>query len=91
MTLASHLLRRFACAAMLWISGLPAAAQDPETVIINLRNAEIATLAEQVSEITGRTLVLDPLMSGDITVVSAEPLDRAGVWSLFQSILEMGR
>ena len=81
--------RGFALWAMLLLWAMPAAAQDPETFIINLRNAEIATLAEQVSDITGRTLVLDPAISGDITVVSAEPLDQAGVWSLFQSILRV--
>ena len=84
-----QMIRRLFLCAALWICALPAMAQAPETFIINLRNAEIATLAEQVSEITGRTLVLDPSISGDITVVSAEPLDEAGVWSLFQSILRV--
>jgi general secretion pathway protein D len=66
---------------------LPAQAQD--TFVINLRGAEISVLAEQVSEITGRTLVLDPNLSGDVSVVSAEPLDEDGVWALFQSILQV--
>ena len=57
--------------------------------VINLRGAEISVLAEQVSEITGRTLVLDPNLSGDVSVVSAEPLDEDGVWALFQSILQV--
>ena len=68
----------------------PAVAQTiPEdgTFVINLRDAEIRTLAEQVSEITGRTLVLDPNVSGIVTVISAEPLDSDGVWELFQSVL----
>ena len=50
------------------------------TFVINLRDADIRTLAEQVSEITGRTLVLDPNVSGIVTVISAEPLDADGVW-----------
>ncbi len=66
---------------------LPAAAQ--ESFVINLRDADISVLAEQVSEITGRTLVLDPDLSGDVSVVSAEPLDEDGVWALFQSILRV--
>ena len=32
--------------------------------LINLREATLASLAEQVSEITGRTLVLDPTDAG---------------------------
>jgi len=67
----------------------PALAQEPETFVINLRETDIAVLAEQVSEITGRTLILDPSVSGDVTVVSSEALDRDGVWALFQSILRV--
>ncbi|TNC71360.1 type II secretion system secretin GspD [Rubellimicrobium roseum] len=62
-------------------------AQEPETFVINLREADLAVLASQVSEITGRTLVLDPEVSGEVTVVSSERLDQEGVWALFQSIL----
>jgi len=64
-------------------------AQAQETFVINLRNAEISLLAEQVSEITGRTLVLDPNLSGEVTVVSQQSLDSEGVWALFQSILRV--
>ncbi|MDF1729379.1 MAG: secretin N-terminal domain-containing protein, partial [Sulfitobacter sp.] len=56
---------------------------------INLRNTEISALAEQVSEITQRTLVIDPGLSGNVTVISAKPLTQAGVWSLFQSMLRV--
>jgi len=66
-----------------------ATAQPGETFVINLRNTEIAVLAEQVSEITSRTLVLDPNLQGEVTVISAEPLDPDGVWALFQSILRV--
>ncbi len=60
---------------------------EPATFVINLRDADIRTLAEQVSEITDRTLVLDPNVTGVVTVISAEPLDADGVWELFQSVL----
>ncbi len=57
--------------------------------VINLRDADIAVLAEQVSEITERTLVINPGLSGDISVISANPLTQAGVWQLFQSMLRV--
>lgn len=57
--------------------------------VVNLRNAEISVLAEQVSEITERTLVINPGLTGDVTVISAKPLTQAGVWSLFQSLLRV--
>lgn len=66
----------------------PAAAQQPpETFTINLRDADLKALSEQVSQITGRTLVLDPTVSGTVTVISSQALDRDGVWELYQSVL----
>lgn len=65
----------------------PESATPPETYVINLRDADLRVLAEQVSEITGRTLVLDPDVAGTVTVIAAAPLDKAGVWDLFQSVL----
>ncbi len=60
-----------------------------ETFVISLRDADLRALAEQVSEITGRTLILDPSVEGEVTVISAEPLNAAGVWELFQSVLRV--
>lgn len=79
------------CALSLCLTGTAhsASAQSSETFVINLRDAAISVLVEQISEITGRTLVLDPGLSGDVTVVSAQALDQEGVWSLFQSILKV--
>ncbi len=68
---------------------VPGKARAQETYVINLRDADIATLSEQVSDITGRTLVLDPSVTGEVTVVSTEALDAEGVWALFQSILRV--
>ena len=64
-----------------------ARAQDGETYVLNLRDTEISVLAEQVSQITGRTLVLDPALGGEVTVISSQELNADGIWALFQSIL----
>ena len=58
-------------------------------VIVNMRDVEIAQVAEQVSRITGRTLILDPAVKGTVNVVSAEPLSPDGVWDLFRSVLRV--
>ena len=58
-------------------------------VIVNMRDVEIAQVAEQVSRITGRTLILDPSVKGVVNVVSAEPLSADGVWDLFRSVLRV--
>lgn len=72
----------------------PSAAQQPaaaqaQTYVINLRDTEIRVLAEQVSKITGRTLIVDPTVKGPVTVISAEALSPDGVWQLFQSVLRV--
>lgn len=68
---------------------MPSAIEGQQGFVINLRDGEIQALAEQVSMITGRTLILDPAVRGQVTVISAEPLDADGVWTLFQSVLRV--
>ncbi len=65
------------------------APQDAGTgdVVVNMRGVEISDVADQISRITGRTLILDPAVKGVVTVTSSTPLSPAGVWELFQSVL----
>lgn len=66
----------------------PLAAQTQAAdIVVNMRGVEIADVADQISRITGRTLILDPTVKGQVTVTSAEPLSPGGVWELFQSVL----
>lgn len=66
----------------------PAMAQTQAAdIVVNMRGVEIADVADQISRITGRTLILDPTVKGQVTVTSAEPLSPGGVWELFQSVL----
>lgn len=58
-------------------------------VVVNMRAVEISDVAEQISRITGRTLILDPAVKGVVNVTSAEPLSVEGVWDLFQSVLRV--
>ena len=65
------------------------AAAEPGKYVMNLRDADIRALCEQVSQITQRTLIIDPTVTGQVTVISQEPLDADGVWDLFQSVLRV--
>jgi len=56
-------------------------------VVVNMRGVDIREVADQISRLTGRTLVLDPNVTGVVTVVSAQPLTSNGVWDLFLSVL----
>lgn len=67
----------------------PARAQTESAadIVVNMRGVEIADVSDQISRITGRTLILDPAVKGVVTVTSAEPLTPNGVWELYQSVL----
>ena len=83
-------LRAATLALLLAGSVMPAVspAQAPAAdIVVNMRGVEIAAVAEQISRLTGRTLILDPQVKGIVTVTSAEPLSSDGVWELFQSVL----
>ncbi|WP_076071561.1 type II secretion system secretin GspD [Sphingomonas montana] len=84
----TRFLAAVALAALL--PAMPAPAQAPVAdVVVNMRDVEIADVAEQISRITGRTLILDPSVKGRVNVTSAEPLSIGGVWELFQSVLRV--
>ncbi|WP_315764267.1 type II secretion system secretin GspD [Sphingomonas sp. Y38-1Y] len=63
------------------------AQEAPGDIVVNMRGVEIADVADQISRLTGRTLILDPAVKGVVTVTSAQPLSPDGVWELFQSVL----
>ena len=62
---------------------------DGETWTVNLKEADIRALVDQVSDITGYSFVVDPRVKGKVTVVSDEPLTREGVYDLFLSVLHV--
>ena len=78
-----------AIALLLAAPSAPAQVAPVADVVVNMRGVEIADVAEQISRITGRTLVLDPAVKGQVTVTSAEPLSPQGAWDLFQSVLRV--
>lgn len=57
--------------------------------VLNLKDADIEVLVSTVAEMTGKTFVIDPRVTGEVTVISSTPLDADGIYSLFQSILRV--
>jgi general secretion pathway protein D len=68
-----------------WLS--PAQAQSGIT--LNLKDADIRTLIETVSEATGRNFVIDPRVKAKVTVVSSQPMNQDEVYQVFLSILQV--
>lgn len=71
------------------LSPLPvlSAAEAKRQWTLNMKDAELQDLVSEVGEITGKTMVLDPRMSGKVTVQSASAMDREGIYSLFLTVL----
>ncbi len=53
-----------------------------------MNNAELRDIVEEISAILGTTVVLDPRVSGRVTVMSRQALDREGVRRLFYAVLD---
>ena len=69
------------------LSILPVRAQEDFT--LNFQDADIGTLIATISELTGKNFVVDPRVKGNVTVLSATPMDADGVYATFQSILQV--
>lgn len=56
---------------------------------LNLQGADIRTLIETVGHITGKNFVVDPRVSGEVTVVSPSPMDADQIYEVFLSALRV--
>ena len=59
-----------------------------ERVTINFKDTDIREVAEMVSKVTGRNFLVDPRVKGQVTVISAEPIDGEQLYSTFLTILK---
>lgn len=69
--------------AMLITPMAPLSAQH----VLNLRNADVRAFIQDASRVTGRTFVIDPSVSGTVTVVTDRPLSQSEYFEVFLSTL----
>ncbi|WP_137804128.1 type II secretion system secretin GspD [Pseudomonas sp. G(2018)] len=85
----AQFLRAMLLLAVLSAATLPGTLQaEEEKWQLAMNNAELRDIVEEISSILGTTVVLDPRVSGRITVMSRQALDREGVRRLFYSVLD---
>src|SRR3990167_8446741 len=53
----------------------------------NLQDADILSVINEVSAETGKNFVVDPRVSGKITLISSKPIKRDEVYQVFLSVL----
>lgn len=55
----------------------------------NLQNADIMSLIQEVSKETGKNFIVDPRVSGTVTVMSSQPLDADELYQVFLAALQV--
>ena len=56
---------------------------------INMRDADIRAFAADMAKISNKTIVLDPRVKGNVTVVSNQDLDAGEAYAVFLSVLRV--
>ncbi len=79
---------RHLIAAVLLGASLALSAQ-PGDHTLNLKDADIRVFIATVSEITGKSFIVDPRVEGKVNVVSTKPMDAAEVYRTFESVLRV--
>lgn len=59
-----------------------------QRVNFSFDRVDVRVLAKLVGDLTGRRLVVDPAVSGTVTVISPSPVAVSEIWPLFVTILE---
>ncbi|MBW8305116.1 MAG: type II secretion system secretin GspD, partial [Brevundimonas sp.] len=65
----------------------PALAQAAAGQTLNVQGADIRAFIQDVARSTGRTFIVDPAVTGTVTVTSDRPLSRAQLFEVFLSTL----
>lgn len=67
----------------------PVVAQEATGYKVHLQDADIKAFIDQVANITNKNFVLDPRISGNVTVVSNKALSKAEIYDLFLAVMKV--
>lgn len=62
---------------------------QPGTQVLNIKDADITGFIGLVSEATGKNFVVDPRVSGKVTVISQSPMNEDQLYNVFLSVLRV--
>ena len=84
-----QLLIAIVLAAALPLHSALAQSTASDTSTVNLKNVDIHTLIETISERTGKNFIVDPRVRATVTVISSTPVDGDELYGLFLSVLDV--
>ncbi len=69
----------------------PAAAENGKESqhTLNIKDAEITTVIEAVSRMTGKNFIIDPRVKGKVTIISNSPMKSEEIYQVFLSVLKV--
>lgn len=84
-------LIRMLLALCLFLSiGIPVAvAENQDEILLNLRDVDIRVFIETVADVTGKQFLVDPRVTGKVTVFSGEAMTKASLYATFLSVLQV--
>ena len=56
---------------------------------INMRDADIRIFSADIAKLTNKTIILDPRIKGNVTVISDQDLDPDEAYAVFLSVLRL--
>jgi general secretion pathway protein D len=68
---------------------LDASKTSPGKIVWNLKDVDIHTVIEQVAKATGRNFLIDPKVTGKVSIISTQPMDSAALYQVFLSMLQL--
>ncbi|SFL05044.1 secretin N-terminal domain-containing protein [Shimia haliotis] len=86
-----HPIRALALAMGLILAQLVTATSSQAQVELDLRDADLRSFVQIVSEATGRNFILDPQVRGTVTVLAPQGLAPDALYEVFLSVLELNR
>ncbi|KMK64013.1 type II secretion system secretin GspD [Puniceibacterium sp. IMCC21224] len=86
-------MARRVCLVLMLVMALPMLAPGTgrAQVALDLREADLRSFVQIVSEATGRNFVLDPTVRGTVTVLAPGTMSPAALYEVFLNVLELNR
>ena len=81
--------RRLLPLLVLLLGGTAASQAQQATITPNYKDADLKQIIEAVGEVTGKNFLIDPRVSGQVTMLSSQPMTPDAFYEAFLSILEV--
>ena len=69
------------------VTARPVAASDDQAVTLNFVNADLPAVIKAAAEITGRDVLIDPRVTGAVTIITPKAVPRSLVWNIMLSAI----